>query len=135
MRGGKAHENKRLILGQYGNVVGDAGDLEPSQSEILERAGQLRVLDFFALIVLEIICSTVVEFTQRTMKLYRVILDDRREEEVVADSYSRIEGELHFFVGGRPVPDIFFKDEFVKAVTVVSDDYERDSKPGRYRLR
>lgn len=60
------------------------------------------------------------------MKLYKVILDDNREEYVKADSYMFIDEELKFFKDGTPVADIFIREEFVKGINVESDDYEKD---------
>jgi len=64
----------------------------------------------------------------RIVKLYRVILDDRREEDVVADSYMLVEGSFHFFANGRPIPDVFFREDSVKGINVLSDNYDRDSR-------
>jgi len=66
------------------------------------------------------------------MKLYKIVLVDRREEFVPADSFSEVEDRIVFFRGGQPIPDVFFKADSVLGVTVVSDDYERDSRPQRY---
>ena len=62
------------------------------------------------------------------MKLYRVILDDGGEEDVVADSYMAVDGSFHFFANGQPIPDVFFREDSVKGINVLSDDIERDSR-------
>jgi hypothetical protein len=66
------------------------------------------------------------------MKLYKIVLTDRREEFVTADSYSEVEGQIVFFRGGQAVPDVFFRMDSVLGINVETDDYERDSRPQRY---
>ena len=63
------------------------------------------------------------------MKLYRVILDDGREEDVMADSYMPVDGSFRFFANGQPIADVFFREQSVKGINVISDDWERDSRP------
>ena len=62
------------------------------------------------------------------------MLRDKPEEHVVADSYSVTDDQYHFYRDGRPIPDIFFMADAVLGINVETDDYERDSKPVRYRL-
>ena len=69
----------------------------------------------------------------KLMKLYKVVLVDRREEFVPADSFSEVEDRIVFFRGGKPIPDVFFRADSVVGVNVESDDYERDSGLDRGR--
>jgi hypothetical protein len=66
------------------------------------------------------------------MKLYKVVLVDRREEFVAADSFSEVEDRIVFFRGGQPIPDVFFRADSALGINVESDDYKRDSRPHRY---
>ena len=68
------------------------------------------------------------------MKLYKIILTDKREQSVPADSYSVVDGEYVFYADGRPIPDVFFKEDWVVGITVECENYD-DGKPARYRLR
>jgi hypothetical protein len=61
------------------------------------------------------------------VKLYKVLLDDGREEFVVADDYQQIDDEYRFFANGQPLSDIFFVASSVVGVNVETDNYERDS--------
>jgi hypothetical protein len=63
------------------------------------------------------------------MKLYKIILTDKREEFVPADSYSEVDGRFVFFRNGSPIPDVFFESSAVYGITVASDDWERDYGP------
>lgn len=58
------------------------------------------------------------------MKLYNVILDDGRAEEVVADSFMLVDGNYLFYTHGKPIPDIFFQGGSVKGINVILDRYE-----------
>jgi hypothetical protein len=57
------------------------------------------------------------------VKLYKVLLDDGREEFVVADDYQRIDDEYRFFANGQPLSDIFFVASSVVGVNVETDNY------------
>jgi hypothetical protein len=63
------------------------------------------------------------------MKLYKVILIDKREELVPADSYQEVDDRFVFFRGGQPIPDVFFRSSSVYGISVLSDDYEQDYGP------
>ncbi len=63
------------------------------------------------------------------MKLYKIILNDKREELVQADSYSELDGRFVFFRNGNPIPDVFFESSTVYGITVASDDWEHDYGP------
>ena len=58
------------------------------------------------------------------MKLYQVILDDGREQEVVADTYMAVEGSFVFYANGKPIPDVFFRKDSVTGINVLSDNAE-----------
>lgn len=61
------------------------------------------------------------------MKQYKVVLDDKREEFVDADTYQLVSGQYVFFANGEPIPDVFFRESSVVGINVVSDNIERDS--------
>jgi len=63
------------------------------------------------------------------MKLFRVVMDDYREEEIVADAYTVVDQKFIFFANGEPIPDIYFREDGVKGVHVLSHNYERDFRP------
>ena len=44
------------------------------------------------------------------MKLYKVVLEDKREEFVTADTYQLVDDQYVFFANGEPVPDVFFRE-------------------------
>ena len=58
------------------------------------------------------------------MKVYRVILDDGREEEVIADSYMADDEFYRFYANGHPIADIFFREDSVKGINVIADNHE-----------
>lgn len=61
------------------------------------------------------------------MKLYKVVLEDKREEFVTADTYQLVDDEYVFFANGQPIPDVFFRESSVIGINVETDNYERDS--------
>ncbi len=63
------------------------------------------------------------------MKLYNVLLDDDRAEEVIADSYMVVDDQYIFYAHGEPIADIFFREDCVKGINVLMDPYE----PSRWR--
>jgi len=63
------------------------------------------------------------------MKLYKIVLTDKREELVQADSYSEIDDRFIFFRDGTPIPDVFILSSAVLGIFVASDNIERDSVP------
>jgi hypothetical protein len=63
-----------------------------------------------------------------TVKLYKIILEDKREEFVPADTYQCVDEEYVFFANGQPIPDIFFRASSVIGITVETDNYEQASR-------
>jgi hypothetical protein len=62
------------------------------------------------------------------MKLFNVVLDDGRNEEVVADDYQLIDGEYKFFHNGQPISEVFFRESSVVGVNVKEDNYVSPSE-------
>ena len=60
------------------------------------------------------------------MKLYNVLLDDGRSEEVLADSFMLVDDKYLFYAHGEAIPDIFFHEDCVKGINLISDDPDRD---------
>ena len=58
------------------------------------------------------------------MKAYQVVLDDCREEVVVADEWMRVDGKVHFYANGEPIADVFFREDCVKGINVITDNPE-----------
>ena len=58
------------------------------------------------------------------VKVYEVIFDDGCETEVVADTYTEVDGSFHFFANGQPIPDTFFRADSVKGINVIADNHE-----------
>ena len=55
------------------------------------------------------------------MKLYEVLLDDKRNVKVAADEWQTIEDQTTFFVNGQPTSTF---DKFsVKGINVLSENY------------
>lgn len=57
------------------------------------------------------------------MKVYQVILDDSRETEVVADTYTEVGGSFHFYANGQPIPDVFFREDSVTGINVLAENH------------
>jgi hypothetical protein len=57
------------------------------------------------------------------MKLYSVVLDDGRTEDVVADSYMVVDEKYVFFTDGKPIADIFFREQSVQGINLVQDPF------------
>jgi hypothetical protein len=49
-----------------------------------------------------------------------------------SDSYMPVDGSFRFFANGQPIPDVFFREDSVKGINVLSDNIERDSGWRRY---
>jgi hypothetical protein len=67
------------------------------------------------------------------MKLYKILLIDKREEFVPADSYSAVGGQYVFFANGQPIPDTFFLESAVSGISVSEQNY-KPIPPGTHQI-